>query len=170
MLFDTTCVFWLQALVYDNLVFAYFACKVIRLQLRTLPTSAPRLRHARGCLGSATVSPPCFCFSGPNTLAWGHVTLPSPFHTRRGVSSPEPRCDFQITAESLISTFCDDTQGRDCAEKGESSSGRLALATELLSSGCQLRRVNYIEILSEMTDEICLCGLGAELQVIHDMR
>lgn len=80
-----------------------------------------------------------------------------------------PRCRFQIRAKSVISTFCNDTQGRDCAEKGESSSDRLALATARLSSGCQIRRVNYIEILSEMTDEICLSGLGVELQVIHDM-
>lgn len=61
------------------------------------------------------------------------------------------------------------TQGHDWAEKGESSSVRLGLATLLLSSGCQISRVNYIEILSEMTDEICLFGLDVKLQVIHDM-
>lgn len=89
-------------------------------------------------------------------------------HQQRRLQPPDAA--FQIRAESVISTVGDDTPGRDCAEKGESSSDRLAVASALLSSGCQIRRVNYIEILSEMTDEICLCGLGVELQVIHDMR
>lgn len=82
------------------------------------------------------------------------------------------RCCLQITAKSDMPTplpLCNGTQGHDWAEKGESSSVRLGLATLLLSSGCQISRVNYIEILSEMTDEICLFGLDVELQVIHDM-
>lgn len=57
-------------------------------------------------------------------------------------------------------------QGHDWAERGESSCVRLARA--LLSSGCHISRVNYIEILSEMTDEICLVGPDVDLQVIHD--
>lgn len=56
------------------------------------------------------------------------------------------------------------SQGRDWAEKSSSVSPPLHPP-----SGCQISRVNYIEILSEMTDEICLFGPDMELQVIHDM-
>lgn len=163
--------FWLPALACDNLFFAYFAYKVIPPQPRRRRQSGGCGTFG-GCLSLTNGGFFAFFFFSPshvsflselNILTRGHVTIR---HQRRRLG---PRCRFQIRAKSVISTFCNDTQGRDCAEKGESSSDRLALATARLSSGCQIRRVNYIEILSEMTDEICLSGLGVELQVIHDM-